>query len=212
MIFWDNHCYGQDFVTKSGTSQWKFESKSLFSVGGSWFVHNVDLDESFISPEVKIGLSGSLMKKRWSVRSSLITGLKIKKATESGPFDPTDPDKSIFVSLVNSSLSKSRPLIELTGSVEYSVTEVLSLRTGAAYRYFFTNGNNSSGDFMDGFSDIGLIGSATFRLSDRLCLSMDYFHGLIKQNVAFVVNNGSSITIEERYLQITLERSINFKK
>ena len=90
---------------------------------------------------------------------------------------------------------------------------MLSLRAGAAYRYFFNNGSNlTTGDFMDGFSDIGPIGSAKFKLNDRLCLSMDYFHGLINQNAAFVVNTGSSITIGERYFQITLERSIKTKK
>jgi len=181
-----------------------------FSYGQSFFRSNSSPGYSYVCPEVKLGLGITMEKNRFGISTAAVVGIRYG-TTKELPYQTFVSEARLYMQLQEHYYSSALEFLEIPITIHYKLVEdKLSIHAGLSSRWYLDENFVVSG-FQRYLEDIpidrfnmGILTMLKFTATPRINVSIDYFLGLKKLNVARSQQHNLEYHITGSFAQVSL--------
>lgn len=188
-------------------------SRPLFfqvSYGQSFFRSNSSPGYTFVCPEVKLGLGITKERNRFGVSAASIVGIRYG-TTKDLPYQTFVSEARLYMQQQERYYSSAFEFLEIPITTHYKLVEdKLSIHAGLSARWYFTENYVASGfqGYLEDISidrfNMGILTMLKFSATPRINVSIDYFLGLKKLNLARSLQQDMTYHVTGSFAQLSL--------
>ena len=181
-----------------------------FSYGQSFFRSNSSPGYTYVCPEIKLGLGITMEKNRFGFSTAAAVGIRYG-TTKELPYQTFVSEARLYMQLQERYYSSALEFLEIPITLHYKLVEdKLSIHAGLSSRWYLNENFVVSG-FQGYLEDIpidrfnmGILTMLKFTATPRINVSIDYFLGLKKLNVARSLQKNLEYHITGSFAQVSL--------